>query len=62
MRQLLWTLWRQDDGQDLTEYTLLLAFVVFITAGIVSFGGESVKGIVGKTNSQLVAANQFAGG
>jgi Flp pilus assembly pilin Flp len=62
MRQLLRTLWRQDDGQDLIEYTLLLAFIVFITAGVVSIGGQSIKGIVSKSNSQLSAANQTAGG
>ena len=62
MRQLLWTLWRQDDGQDLVEYTLLLVFIVFITAGVVSIGGDSIKGIVSKSNSQISAANQYAGG
>jgi Flp pilus assembly pilin Flp len=61
MRQLLWTLWRQDDGQDLVEYTLLLVFIVFITAGVVSIGGDSIKGIVSKSNSQISAANQYAG-
>ena len=61
MRRLLWSLWRQDDGQDLIEYTLLLFFIVFITAGVVSIGGESIKGIVSKSNSQISAANQIAG-
>jgi Flp pilus assembly pilin Flp len=60
MRKLLWTLWRQDDGQDLIEYTLLLAFIVFITAGVVSIGGQSIKGITSTSNSQLAAASQFA--
>ena len=60
MRQLLWTLWRQDDGQDLIEYTLLLFFIVFITAGVVSIGGQSIKGIVSTSNSQISAANAFA--
>jgi Flp pilus assembly pilin Flp len=58
MRQLLWTLCVRDDGQDLIEYTLLLAFIVFITAGVVSIGGQSIKGIVSTSNSQLSAANQ----
>jgi Flp pilus assembly pilin Flp len=60
MRQLLWTLWRQDDAQDLIEYTLLLCFIVFVTAGVVSIGGQSIKGIVSTSNSQISAANQFA--
>jgi Flp pilus assembly pilin Flp len=57
MRQWLWTFWRQDGGQDLIEYTLLLAFVVFVTAGVVSIGGQSIKGITSKSNSQISAAN-----
>jgi len=60
MRQLLRTLWCQDDGQDLIEYTLLLFFIVFITAGVVSIGGQSIKGITSTSNSQLVPASQFA--
>ena len=59
MRQWLWTLWRQDGGQDLIEYTLLLAFVVFITAGVVSIGGQSIKGITSKSNAQISAANAY---
>jgi Flp pilus assembly pilin Flp len=58
MRQWLWTLWCQDGGQDLVEYTLLLAFVVFITAGVVSIGGASIQGITSKSASQIAAANQ----
>ena len=44
--QLLRTLWREEDGQDLIEYTLLVAFIVFVTAGFVGIGTESIKGIV----------------
>ena len=58
MHHWLWTLWCQDSGQDLIEYTLLLAFVVFVTAGLVSFAGASIQGITSRTNSQLTAANQ----
>ena len=59
MRQWLWTLWCQDDGQDVIEYTLLLAAVLFLTMGLVGFGGQSIRGIVNKSNSQLSAANQI---
>ena len=55
--QLLRTLWREQDGQDLTEYTLLVAFIVFVTAGFVGIGTESIKGIVHTSNSQIAAAN-----
>jgi Flp pilus assembly pilin Flp len=61
MLQLLWTLWRAEDGQDLIEYTLLLVFVLIVTAGVMSIGGDSIKTIVSTSNSQIVAASQFAG-
>jgi Flp pilus assembly pilin Flp len=57
--QLLRTLWREEDGQDLTEYTLLVAFIVFVTAGFVGIGTESIKGIVNTSNSQIAAANSI---
>jgi Flp pilus assembly pilin Flp len=62
MREWLWTLWCQDGGQDLIEYTLLLAFIVFVTAGVVSIGGESIRGITSKSNSQISAANELVPG
>jgi len=57
--QLLRTLWREQDGQDLTEYTLLVAFIVFVTAGFVGIGTESIKGIVNTSTSQIAAANSI---
>ena len=57
MRYWLRNLWLQDDGQDLTEYALLLAFVLFVTAGVVSIGGQSIQGITSKSNAQISAAN-----
>ena len=62
MRRLLISVWREDDGQDLIEYTLLLSFIVFITAGVMSIGGASIKGIVNTSNSQIAEGNRIAGG
>ena len=36
MPKLLWTLWREEVGQDLIEYTLLIAFLALVTAGVFS--------------------------
>jgi Flp pilus assembly pilin Flp len=55
--QLLQTLWKDQDGQDMVEYTLLVAFIVFVTAGFVGFGTDSIKGIVNTSTSQIAAAN-----
>jgi Flp pilus assembly pilin Flp len=51
---------RDEQGQDLIEYTLLLAFVALASAALFIGAGNSVKGIWSTTNSQLVAANSAA--
>ena len=48
---------RDDSGQDLIEYTLLLAFVALASAALFIGAGGSVQGIWTQTNSQLSAAN-----
>jgi Flp pilus assembly pilin Flp len=49
-----------DQGQDLIEYTLLMAFVALASAALFIGAGGSIKGIWTTTNSQLDAANQSA--
>jgi Flp pilus assembly pilin Flp len=49
-----------EQGQDLIEYTLLLAFVALASAALFIGAGNSVKGIWSITNSQLDAANTSA--
>ena len=51
---------RDEQGQDLIEYTLLLAFVALASAALFIGAGNSVKGIWSITNSQLGAANTCA--
>jgi hypothetical protein len=59
---LLQGFWREEAGQDLIEYTLLLAFLLFCTVAMVGFGGDSIKGIVSTSNSQIAAGNAYAQG
>jgi Flp pilus assembly pilin Flp len=49
-----------DQGQDLIEYTLLLAFVALASAALFIGAGDSVKGIWTTTNTQLANANSAA--
>jgi Flp pilus assembly pilin Flp len=49
--------WSDDQGQDLIEYTLLLAFVAFATAAFCLGVGGSISGILSASKSQLAAAN-----
>ena len=62
MKQLLNNFWRGEEGQDLVEYTLLVAFMMFCTVAMMGFGGDSIKGIVSTSNSQIAAGNRFANG
>lgn len=48
---------REEQGQDLIEYTLLLAFVALASAALFIGAGNSVKAIWTTTNSQLSNAN-----
>jgi len=49
--------WRDESGQDLIEYTLLLAFVALASASLFLSTGNSVSGIWGNASTQLSAAN-----
>jgi Flp pilus assembly pilin Flp len=53
-------LWQEEQGQDLIEYTLLMAFVALASAALFLGAGNSIKGIWSVTNSQLAAANTSA--
>jgi Flp pilus assembly pilin Flp len=49
-----------EQGQDLIEYTLLMAFVALASAALFIGAGSSIKGIWGATNTQLTSANTSA--
>ena len=61
MYQLLCGLWREEDGQDLIEYSLLITFIAIATAAVVGSGANSIVGIWTTGNSQIAAANRTAG-
>jgi Flp pilus assembly pilin Flp len=52
--------WLDEQGQDLIEYTLLMAFVALASAALFLGAGGSIKGIWSVSNSQLSAANTQA--
>ena len=60
MKSLLVSLWNEDGGQDLIEYTLLMAFVALASAALFIGAGGSIQGIWQVTNTQLAAANSQA--
>lgn len=51
---------RDDRGQDVVEYTLLLAFVALVGAAAYIGMARSTNTLWGVMNSRLAAANQAA--
>ena len=51
---------KDEQGQDLIEYTLLMAFVALASAALFLGAGGSIAGIWTTTNTQLAAANTSA--
>ena len=53
---MLRNFWNDEQGQDLIEYTLLLAFVALASAALFISAGGSIQTIWGITNNQLSSA------
>jgi len=57
MLSMLISFLAHDEGQDLVEYTLLMAFVIVTMTGLVMEIGDSVKTVTNISTSQLNAAD-----
>jgi Flp pilus assembly pilin Flp len=51
---------RREDGQDLVEYSLLLAFVVVVSAALFLYNSDAVAAIWTITNNNLSSASSMA--
>ena len=60
MQQMVWTLWRDEGGQDMVEYALLLAFIVVAATAVLGFNTTSIRTIANASKSQLDNANEFS--
>ena len=60
MKKLILRFCLEDAGQDLVEYTLLLAFVCLASAALFINAGTAVSGIWGQANTRLLNANDAA--
>jgi Flp pilus assembly pilin Flp len=54
--------WKEEEGQDLIEYTLLMAFVALASAALFIGAGGSISTIWTATNNQLTNAATAASG
>ena len=61
MKNFLKRFWQEEEGQDLIEYTLLLAFVALASASLFLGVGGSVNGIWQSGSTQLSNAAVVAG-
>ena len=60
MKTLFLNFVKDEQGQDLIEYTLLLAFVCLATSALFVSSGGSLSGIWNSANSNLTVANTSA--
>jgi Flp pilus assembly pilin Flp len=60
MKTIIKNFTTDEQGQDLIEYTLLMAFVALASAALFIGAGGSIKGIWTSTNTQLTTANTSA--
>lgn len=51
---------RNEQGQDMIEYTLLVAFVTIASAAVYISAGHQIHGIWNQANSDLTLANTTA--
>jgi Flp pilus assembly pilin Flp len=56
MKNLFTNLWQEESGQDLIEYTLLMAFIALASAAIFINAGGNISNIWGSGSTQLATA------
>jgi Flp pilus assembly pilin Flp len=57
MKAFMKRFWQEESGQDLIEYTLLMAFVALASASIFIGAGNSMTTIWNNANATLVNAS-----
>ena len=60
MKQLMVRFLREEEGQDLIEYTLLLGFVALASAALFIGAGNAAKSIWGVANTEMNQAASAA--
>jgi Flp pilus assembly pilin Flp len=56
LKNIILNLWREESGQDLIEYTLLMAFIALASAAVFVGTGSSISKIWSSANSSLANA------
>lgn len=56
MKNIMKRLWKEEEGQDLIEYALLVAFIALAAAAIFPTIGLTLNGIFTRANTCLSSA------
>jgi Flp pilus assembly pilin Flp len=62
MQQFFYNLWREEDGQDLIEYSLLITFIALACTSFLGIFRPSITTIWAVSNNNLQTANAFVAG
>jgi Flp pilus assembly pilin Flp len=60
MTSALKVFWQEEDGQDLVEYSLLLAFIALAAVSILNGVGTSIRGLFTGMSTALTSASTAA--
>jgi Flp pilus assembly pilin Flp len=53
MAKLIRTLWREDDGQDIAEYAVMLAVILVLVVGTVRLIGSNANNVFSNAASSI---------
>jgi pilus assembly protein Flp/PilA len=56
MGNILLSIWKEDEGQDIAEYALMLAVILLIVVGAVTAIGTNANTIFNSVASQLTSS------
>ncbi len=60
MTSALKAFWVEEDGQDLVEYSLLMAFIALAAVAVLGNVGNTIKNLFTGINSSLTSASTSA--
>lgn len=60
INSVLKAFWQEEDGQDLVEYSLLLAFIALAAVALLQNAGASVKVLWADISTALISATSAA--
>jgi Flp pilus assembly pilin Flp len=58
--QMMQRFWKEEEGQDLVEYSLLLAFIALAAVGLLSGTRTTISGLWSNINNTLASASTTA--